>query len=101
MYVESFSHQHKTSTPTRAAQSKLANISLKNTKSQEQKLLKFKYFLRPFGHFELADKFGKAISKGIIYSVMGDLSKLLLFCGEFSQCEKKSALDTIFSYSIK
>ena len=40
-------------------------IFSKNAKTTQRKLQKFKYFLRPFGHFGLVDKFGKAIKKSI------------------------------------
>ena len=40
-------------------------IFSKNAKTPQRKLQKFKYFLRPFGHFGLVDKFGKAIKKSI------------------------------------
>ena len=40
-------------------------IFSKNAKTPQWKLQKFKYFLRPFWHFGLVDKFWKAIKKSI------------------------------------
>ena len=55
-----FSQQHLTSTPNHAAQNKSAKDFFKKHQVAKQILLKFKYFLRPFGQVGLAYRFGKS-----------------------------------------